>query len=476
VEMRWDRVAEQGLRGKLIHEGSYLMVRIGLGFVISFCGMLYLMRLIGVENYGMYATVTGIVSYIYELCTLGIIYYLIRSEKETEQKQYHLAFTFILVIAIFAFLIGFGMSFLLSGWLHNEEIQMPFIIMLFSIFNGAYIMPAMAMLERGLNYRKIAFLEFYTQIIYYVTALTLGLLHFGIWAPIIGNLLQGISSVVICYFITKYRPAFYWDWDLLKSMLKYVFGNTASKRIWALRNLVNPLLVAKFVGLDGVACISLAIRVVEALCFVNKVFQRISFSLLSKIQGDKRRVENAINEAMILQILSLAPFLIGFGTIAQWIIPYFFGEGWSSASQIYPFIAIGYIVFAMFNLHVNLLYVNASMWEVFKFNIVHVVIFITTSYLTLRSFGIYGYAFAEMAALASYFVIHLSIRKNYRLQYRLPLICLSTCIPIVFLPTLAFPWALLLLVPALAIMTFAFYKVGIFTYIQQFRKMKLAGE
>jgi PST family polysaccharide transporter len=386
-----------------------------------------------------------------------------------------MAFTFVLLSSIAAMAVGVGVSFLLKSWLHNEHIQLPFLVTLLGMLNGAYLLPALAKLERGLEYRKVAIYELYNQIIYYAVSLALVYFGFGIWALVIGNLLQGLMAVAISFYFSRYRPRLYWSREMLGKMLKYGFGNTLSKRIWELRTLVNPLLVGKFIGLEAVAAVSISIRVVEALNFVNGAIQTISFSLLSKIQSDKQRVENALNEAMLLQIISLVPLLTGFGVLAHWVVPYFFGGDLETALHIYPFIAIEYSMFAIFSLPINMLYVRGANWAVTKFNLAYVGIFILTSYTALPIFGIYGYAAAEVLALAAYIVIHASIRSSYTLRYRMPLICMATCIPIVFLPVLPFPWALLLLVPVLVIMFGVFRSIEGMSYIQRIMKTKLIG-
>jgi O-antigen/teichoic acid export membrane protein len=476
MEVRWCAMADISLRERVMHEGKYFIIRKGIGFVISFGGMLLLMRLIGVENYGLYITIMGIIAFINEICRMGIHYYLIREETQADRKQYHLAFTFILLTSFVAVIFGIAMSYLLRGWLNNDDIQLPFIVALIGILYGAYLVPAMAILERGLEYRKVAFYELYTQLVYYSASLALVFLNFGIWAPIVGNLIQGGFAVICCYVLSRYRPTIYWSWSKLKEILKYGSGNTLSQQIWELRNLVNPLLIAKFVGLEGVACVSLSIRVVEALSFVNRSIERISFSLLAKVQSDKRRVENIINEAMLMQVFSFTPLLIGFGVFAQWMIPFFFGEELLPVLYIFPFIAMGYLVSSIFSLHINILYVRAAIWEVSRFNIIHVLIFIATVYFLLPPYQLYGYAIAEIGSLVSYYAIHLSVRKRYHIHYRIPFICMFTCIPIVFLPMIAFPWALILLVPTLVMITITYYKMGLFSYIQKIFNLKLASD
>ncbi|MFC4597456.1 oligosaccharide flippase family protein [Cohnella hongkongensis] len=468
-------MAQTSFRNKVIHEGTYYILRRGVGFAISFGGMLLLMNAIGVENYGLFVSITGIITFMGELCKLGINQYLIRSESESEPRQYDMAFTFVLLSSIAAVVVGIAVSFLLEAWLDNDRIQLPFLATLAGMLSGAYLLPAMANLERRLEYRKVAIYELMNQIVYYASALTLVYAGFGIWGLVIGNLLQGAMAVAISSYFSRYRPRLYWSWDMLRMMLKYGIGNTLSRRIWEVRTLINPLFVAKFIGLEAVSAVSVSIRIVEALNFINGAIQTISFSLLARIQHERQRVENALNEAMLLQIISIVPLLMGFGVLANWVIPYFFEGDLDTVLHIYPFVAIEYSMIAIFSMPINMLYVRGANWVVSKFNLAYVGLFTITALVALPVFGIYGYAAGEIVALLAYFMIHAEIRRSYTLQYGLPLICMATCIPVVFLPVLPLKWVLLVLIPSAVIMFSLYRKIDAMSYLRRVLKTKQMG-
>ncbi|XID92842.1 oligosaccharide flippase family protein [Paenibacillaceae bacterium WGS1546] len=435
------------MRRKIVQGTSVLAVRSTIGFAVGFGGMLLLTRLIGAENYGLYVTISTIVSYMSDIALMGVSNYLIRKEGEVDLKLYDLAFTFALLASLIAIAVGFGASFLLSDWLNAPGIWLPFVIALVSLPAAAFLLPSQTIMERELSYKKIAFLEMHTQIIYYAVALSLAFLRFGIWAPVLANIAQGVAAIVIGCKYAKYRPSLHWAWGPLKEMLKYGASNSLSNRVWGLRPLVNPLIVGRFVGPEGVAVVSLALRLIQALSVVNGTIMRVSFSVLAKLQQDKQRMENALNEAMTMQIFSLAPFLIGFAALAHWIIPLLFDDSWNAILGIYPYLAFKYMIYGIFNLQMNVLYVYGMNWSVTKFNLLHVGVLAAATMLFVPAFGLYGYAWAEMAALFTYFAIHRAVGQSLKLDYRAPFFYTVLCVPAMFAPLVPFPWALLLLLP-----------------------------
>jgi O-antigen/teichoic acid export membrane protein len=113
---------------------------------------------------------------------------------------------------------------------------------------------------------------------------------------------------------------------------------------------------------------------------------------------------------MRLQTLALGPVLIGFSWFGGILLALVFGRRWDSVMQIYPYLALGYLTNAQFNIHSSILYVLHRNWAVSWFHVVHIVLFAGAAWVLVDRFGIVGYGYAEMVALLSYATIHRSVR------------------------------------------------------------------
>jgi len=109
---------------------------------------------------------------------------------------------------------------------------------------------------------------------------------------------------------------------------------------------------------------------------------------------------------MQLQLLLIAPILLGFGWAAEWLVPYVFGSRWTPILEVYPFIALATITNSQFSLHASVLYVKQRNYDVALTNLVNVALFATGFAVFIPLTGLSGYGWAEMGALASYFLPH----------------------------------------------------------------------
>ena len=194
-------------------------------------------------------------------------------------------------------------------------------------------------------------------------------------------------------------------------MALYGVSFTTSMWVWHLRHLINPFVVGRYLGAEGVGYVALTIKIVENLAFVKDAAWRISLAALGRLQNNRKKFMQTINEGVELQILMLGPIFLGFMLGAQLFGHSIFGKYWSNVSALYPFIALGYLVNAYFSLFSSALYVLNYNWKVTYFHLTHVLLFISTSFFMVNRFGLIGYGLGEIAAVFSYPVMHFLFSK-----------------------------------------------------------------
>lgn len=254
----------------------------------------------------------------------------------------------------------------------------------------------------------------------------------GVWAPVVGYWIQQIMISIGTLWASRYMPRLTKNLNDLKDMVQYGIGYSSSMWVWQIRSLINPLIVGKFLGAEAVGIVALAIRVVEALSFVKKITWRISISALAKVQGDNKKLKDAVDEGMMVQVIAVGPFLVGFSLLSPYIIPIVFGQKWMSLSIIFPFIALSYLINSVFNMHSSVLYVKKENWSVTLFHMVHVIIFFISSIIFVPLLGVAGYGWAEVAAFLGYIVIHYKLSKHMKASYKKAVPWIIGFIPLLF--------------------------------------------
>ncbi|MGG6265644.1 oligosaccharide flippase family protein [Leptolyngbya sp. AN03gr2] len=399
------------LRSKVMRGSAYLVFREGLGMLISIGNVLLVTRTIGPTQYGLFATAFGLSQFLQTFGHLGVGVYLIRQEGEQSPRDYHQAFTLLLILGLVFGSIAWLSVPLLQSWLNIDGFAPIFQLLIFFSFLTIIDQAPLAKLERDLEFKRVAWVELLGQLLLFIVSLTLALKGFGAWAPTIAWCAHQTQTCILLWAVSRLRPKLCWDTHRIKEMMSYGLGVSASGWVWYLKTLINPLIVGRFAGETAVGQIALAIRMLDVLSFAKAATYRISIAALAQLQSDGNRLKKAISEGMELQLLALGPILILASWIGPIVFPLLFGEEWIPAMSIFPLLGVTYLTNAAFNLHCSTLYVLRRNWEVTAFHAAYVILFGILAFFLVPPLGISGYAWAEVLSIVTYVVAHLYIHR-----------------------------------------------------------------
>jgi len=402
---------EPGLLERALRGGIFLAAREVISMGLSLIGILLITRVLGPERYGAYAAALVTYQFIQNLGQAGIGVYLVRAPEITK-RDYHVATTVLLAFSLIL-LAGTEASLdTIGAWVKVEGFKPLLAVLSVAFIFQTVGVSAVAHLERELDFRRIALIEVSAQTLYYLIGAPLVFLDFGAWSLVAAWCVQQAFSCVASHIAAGYRRRLAWDQTIARRMLAYTLAYSAANWLWQLRGLVNPLIVGHFLGATAVGQVAVGIRLVEMLSFVKSVTWRLSVATLAKVQHQPGKLVEAVTHGTQMQVLALGPILLGFGWFGKIILPLVFGPRWTPVMDIYPFIALSYITNAWFSTHSAALSVLRKNLDVAIFHVCHVVLFAATAWFAVERYGITGYGWGEVGALAGYLAIHLSLART----------------------------------------------------------------
>jgi O-antigen/teichoic acid export membrane protein len=362
--------------------------------------------------------------------------YLVRQELTPDTRTYDVAATLIVAISLGVAVAGAVAVPLLIRWYGSREFLFPYVALLFTVPLTALTGIPMAKLERELDFRRVAGIEVGGQTLGLVVAALLARFGSGVWAPVGGQIAWQLFVLVAALSVAGIRPGMRFDRARAREMLTFGAGITASLRIWQLRTLVNPLLVGRLAGPDGVAFVALAIRIAEALGTFRLAAGRMVIAALSRVQGRHDKFRAALEQALYLQVITLGPLLCIFGFLGPFLFRHVIGVRWMPSLAVYPFVAAGVLVNSVYNLQASALFVMGQQWAVMRSNVAHVALLAIGTLFLLPRFGIAGYGWAELLACVAYFRIHTGIAETIQIRYRNLGRIIAVCLTLLFIPVI----------------------------------------
>ena len=404
---------------------AFIAARYGASSLIQAGNVLVLTWWIGPRAYGAFVTAVGITTFLSSITRAGLDTHLVRSEEVPTREDYDTAFTLILLISMFLCLVGWLALPLLNLWLHDRSFAVPYLVLLATIPLVGLAGPLLAKMERALEFRGVAQIEFGGQLCAFVVGAVLAWRGLGVWAPVVGYVAWQAFVLVAARIVSGFAPRLNFNLPRARQMMRFGLGFSASVRVWQLRNLVNPLIVGRFLGTEAVAFVALGVRAVEALGFVRTAVARVEIAALSRLREDPARGREMMQKGARWQIFALGPAFCLLALLGPKFLPTLMGARWSSVLLVFPFIAAAALTNSIFLLEASALFVEGRQWVVTRTYLWHVALFVSGTAVLVPRFGIAGYGWAELAACLPCFLLHDALTPNLRVS-------LKACLPWLF--------------------------------------------
>jgi O-antigen/teichoic acid export membrane protein len=406
------------LRDQAVRGGAFLLGRQALGIGIGVVGLIALTRLIGPIQYGYYAAFLAVVTVLTEVAALGVKVYLVRLSPDTGADPFRQSFAFLLLSGTLTVSLTALVLVLLADRLVPSE-QLPALLtMLLAIIFTLLGVPSFGLLERDLNFRAVAIVEFFNDVSFYIVALPLAALGFGLWAPAIGYVLSQASFFVRASLASGLRPSLVWSPALAKELLRFGVPFSGAQLALYGRRLVNPLVIGPLLGPAAVGIVALTLRAADVLTFVSGVTSRLSIAAFSRIRTETGRLAAAHEEVTMLQMLAAGGPLAAFAVTAPWITPALLGASWAPLSDVFPLVGLAYFATASFNMSVSVLYVLGRNALIASAQLLRLGILAVATAVAATRLGVTGYGVGEAVGLLAYIYLAWRMRGVVELRYR----------------------------------------------------------
>lgn len=321
---------EIGVLKKKATEGFLLLgvkrVFVQAVFTIS---NIFLARLLFPQDFGVYATVVFSLSVFSVLTDFGLAPSLIQKKAEVKNSdidsvftvQIFLGFLIFTFIFIFADLISKFFNLGSAGSTLFRIASLSFVILPFHTVS-------IAVLERNLQYFKIAVSEICELLSGVLTTLILAFSGFGVYSLVIGYIVSRIVSSVTSYIFYPWAIRFTFEINRIKSLLSFGINFQLNTIISLFSGALILLYLSKEVGVEKMGYFQFAAGLSVFPLAFSEIINRVIFPLSSRVQFKKEYFSKVANESMIMISLTSVPMMALEMATARQLIHYFYTDKW----------------------------------------------------------------------------------------------------------------------------------------------------
>lgn len=276
---------------------------------LFFLGNIVLARILVPRLFGIYAIVSFVVQFFSTFSDVGIGAALIQKNAKLEKKELSTLFWLqqILVIIVVALIFFTAPLFMrIYPSMPPDSVWFIRVLALSFLFTSLKTVPAILM-ERALDFRRVARVDIAESVAFQVTAISLALAGFGVWSFVLAAVVRSVLGVALMYSLSPWRPAFLYDLGSVRGLVRFGLPYQGNTILNFVKDAVTPLFVGAYAGAAAVGYVNWARELAFAPLMLSKSFGRVAFPAYARLQHDKAVLKDAVERSIRMMTLVMFP-------------------------------------------------------------------------------------------------------------------------------------------------------------------------
>lgn len=333
----------------------------------------FLARILGKEAYGLVGVLAIFTGMANILQDSGFSSALIR-KKNASESDYTTIFYTNITIGISLYIILFFSAPAISDFYEKPILTNLARFVFLSFLVNSFSVVQNVRLQKNLNYKLIAKINFGSIVLAYSTALLIAYLGYGVWALASQIVLLGFVRTILLWIFSKWRPSGQFSVHILKDFFSFGSKLMCGSILNSFSTNIPQNIIGKEYSLGVTGLYNQAYKLFSTASeFLNGTIQSVPYTVLSTIEDDKR-LKRATRKFIRVKALITLPLFMGTILIAETFITVLLGRSWSESAPILQLFCIGGIFTTMDTSNADILRIKGKSGIILSFDIFRTVL------------------------------------------------------------------------------------------------------
>lgn len=344
---------------------------------------LYLARLLGPTAFGLVGMLAVFIAIANVFVDSGFTSALIRKTDRSENDLVT-AFYYNIVMAGLCYFALYISAPLVADFYQQAELQTLLRILGLVVLINAFTLIPRVKLNVAMDFKTQAKISVLSVLISGPTAIILAINGYGVWALVTQTLLNASCATLLFNLFAPWLP----HGRITKHAFNYLFGYGSKLLLSGLLDVIynnlyqiiigkkfSPAVVGQFTQANQLASVPAST--------LTGIIQRVTFPLFSQLQDDPDKMANAYRQTLKLSALVIFPLIVALGLIAKPLFTSLLGEQWQGAAALLSVLCLGYMLYPIHSINLNLLQVTGRSDLFLKLEVMKKVIGVTVLLLSI---------------------------------------------------------------------------------------------
>lgn len=344
---------EQSLKDKTIAGVVWTAFQKGGMLTIGFIGNIILARLLSPDDYGCIGLLLIFTSISDILIDGGLGAALIQ-KKEIKDIDCSTVFIANLFVSIFLFCLLFLFAPFISRYFGIPLLSPLLRIEIISIILRAFYIIPSALLNRRLNFRKLAIINISSNIISICTAIIAAYCGLGVWSLVIKNIFLQCSLCILYWLIGNWKVNFEFSIRAFKDLFNFGGLIALSNLIETIFSNIESFVIGRCYKPKILGYYSQAKSLGQIPIYsISMVINQVLFPILSKLQDQKDALVQGTRKSLIGITYIAFPLITLLCILSKPVILLLYTEKWVAAVPFLQLICISGFINSVWHTNVS---------------------------------------------------------------------------------------------------------------------------
>ncbi len=296
---------------------------------LSLLTTIILARLLAPADFGLVAMAAVVLGFIELFKDLGTATAVIQ-RKDTTQALLASVFWLNAAFGLAAAMVLYLLAPLLGVFYREPQVVPLLQVLSLSFLLSGLSVLQQSLLERSLEFEKLARVEIGTALFAALVGITAALYGHGAWSLVYQMLAGNLLATLLLWSASRWRPSWQFDWEQIRSVMGFSLNLTGFSIFNYFARNADKFLIGRFLGSQDLGYYDLAYRLMQyPLQGISAVIGRVMFPLYSRMQDDDRQFGRIyLKVASAIALISF-PIMLGLTALAGPFVLTLFGPAWT---------------------------------------------------------------------------------------------------------------------------------------------------
>lgn len=335
-----DDVDIADLRQKSVRGGMVTMASQAISIAIQLASTVILARLLSPDDYGIIAMVMAITAFAGIFRDLGLSSAAVQKKDLTRAQQSNLFWLNVAMGTVLTAIVAAASP--LVAWFYGQpELTLVTIALSFTFVIGSLGTQHGARLVREMQFGRRAVATIAGSIAGLTTSVTLALQGFAYWALVWGLLSAAITTTVLLFILSPFRPALFSRNAGIREMLGFGANVTVFELVNYFHRNLDNVLIGKFWGAEALGLYSRAYQLLMfPITAIRGPINAVAFPAMSRLQNQPdayRAYYRRVTQLLAFVSMPITAFLF---VASAPIIEFLLGREWLGVSPLFSLLAL----------------------------------------------------------------------------------------------------------------------------------------